>query len=257
MTSKRHAFDMRVKLAADAQGQAHRLRQRLHRGQRRLPFHRPRRDQPRPAHAVRAPTTSPTSTRAGAWSTPTTPGAARPAVRGRRRSTSPWSAPWTCWPRSSGIDPLEFRLRNSLAPGQSKSTGRVVQEWPFPELCEAMRPHYERAVKKRPRRDGQGEARRRPGHRRLRHRRARRHGDGGRGARPGRRRHRLRRRGRPRRGQRLHADPAHGASSWGSPMDKVRLVTRDTDQHGRERPGRRQPRHLHGRRRRCWTPSTS
>ena len=44
------------------------------------------------------------------------------------------------------MDPFEFRLRNSLKPGQSKSTGRVVQEWPFPELMEAMRPHYQRAV---------------------------------------------------------------------------------------------------------------
>jgi aldehyde oxidoreductase len=46
-----------------------------------------------------------------------------------------------------GIDPLEFRLRNSLKPGQSKSTGRVVSEWPFPELLVAMRPHYQRAIK--------------------------------------------------------------------------------------------------------------
>jgi aldehyde oxidoreductase len=45
-----------------------------------------------------------------------------------------------------GIDPFDFRLRNSLAPGQSKSTGRVVREWPFPELMEAMRPHYRRAL---------------------------------------------------------------------------------------------------------------
>ncbi|MBI5592852.1 MAG: molybdopterin-dependent oxidoreductase [Deltaproteobacteria bacterium] len=46
-----------------------------------------------------------------------------------------------------GMDPFEFRLLNSLQPGQSKSTGRIVQEWCFPELMEAMRPHYERAVK--------------------------------------------------------------------------------------------------------------
>jgi aldehyde oxidoreductase len=45
-----------------------------------------------------------------------------------------------------GMDPLEFRLKNSLNPGQSKSTGRVVTEWPLPELLEAIRPHYERAV---------------------------------------------------------------------------------------------------------------
>lgn len=46
----------------------------------------------------------------------------------------------------TGIDPFEFRLRNSLQPGESKSTGRVVTEWPFPELMEAMRPHYDRAL---------------------------------------------------------------------------------------------------------------
>ena len=44
-----------------------------------------------------------------------------------------------------GQDPFEFRLRNILKPGQSKSTGRAVTEWPLPELMEAMRPHYERA----------------------------------------------------------------------------------------------------------------
>ena len=46
-----------------------------------------------------------------------------------------------------GIDPLEFRRMNSLQPGQSKSTGQVVDQWPFPELCEALRPHYDRARK--------------------------------------------------------------------------------------------------------------
>lgn len=46
-----------------------------------------------------------------------------------------------------GVDPLEFRKINSLMPGQSKSTGQVVDQWPFPGLCEAIRPHYERAKK--------------------------------------------------------------------------------------------------------------
>ncbi len=45
-----------------------------------------------------------------------------------------------------GMDPFEFRLINSLQPGQTKSIGGVVTEWPFPELMEKMRPHYERAV---------------------------------------------------------------------------------------------------------------
>ena len=46
-----------------------------------------------------------------------------------------------------GADPLEFRKHNSLAPGQSKCTGQVVDQWPFPELCDAIGPHYDRAVK--------------------------------------------------------------------------------------------------------------
>ena len=46
-----------------------------------------------------------------------------------------------------GIDPFEFRLQNSLQPGQSKATGWVVEEWPFPEVIKAIRPHYERARK--------------------------------------------------------------------------------------------------------------
>lgn len=49
--------------------------------------------------------------------------------------------------RKLGIDPLEFRLRNSLLPGQTKSTGQAVEEWPFPGLCEAIKPHYERALR--------------------------------------------------------------------------------------------------------------
>ncbi len=44
-----------------------------------------------------------------------------------------------------GQDPFEFRRRNLLVPGQSKSTGRVVDQWPIDGLMEAMRPHYERA----------------------------------------------------------------------------------------------------------------
>ena len=46
-----------------------------------------------------------------------------------------------------GIDPLAFRRMNSLKPGQSKSTGMVVQEWSFVEVCDAIQPAYERAKK--------------------------------------------------------------------------------------------------------------
>ena len=46
-----------------------------------------------------------------------------------------------------GMDPFEFRIRNSLQPGQSKSTGRVVTEWPLPELLESMRSRYQQALR--------------------------------------------------------------------------------------------------------------
>lgn len=46
-----------------------------------------------------------------------------------------------------GMDPLEFRIKNSLLPGQSVSTGAVADQWTFPEVCELIKPHYERARK--------------------------------------------------------------------------------------------------------------
>jgi aldehyde oxidoreductase len=46
-----------------------------------------------------------------------------------------------------GIDPLEFRKRNSLKPGQTKATGMVVQQWPFPEMCDMIKPYYDKATK--------------------------------------------------------------------------------------------------------------
>ena len=48
-----------------------------------------------------------------------------------------------------GIDPLEFRRMNALKPGQAKATGMIAQEWSFAELCEDIKPHYERAVERR------------------------------------------------------------------------------------------------------------
>ncbi len=45
-----------------------------------------------------------------------------------------------------GMDPLAFRKRNALKPGQTKATGHVVDEWAFAPLCDALLPIYERAV---------------------------------------------------------------------------------------------------------------
>jgi aldehyde oxidoreductase len=46
-----------------------------------------------------------------------------------------------------GMDPFKFRKINSLLPGQSVSTGMVYEQWPFPELCNAFQPSYDRAKK--------------------------------------------------------------------------------------------------------------
>ena len=44
------------------------------------------------------------------------------------------------------MDPLAFRRLNTLAPGLTKATGQVVEQWPFVELCDAIQPHYERGL---------------------------------------------------------------------------------------------------------------
>jgi aldehyde oxidoreductase len=46
-----------------------------------------------------------------------------------------------------GIDELEFRRMNSLKPGQSKSTGMVAKEWSFVEVCDSIKPAYDKAKK--------------------------------------------------------------------------------------------------------------
>ena len=46
-----------------------------------------------------------------------------------------------------GIDPLEFRRMNTMKPGQTKATGIPVTQWPFAELCDAIKPAYERSRK--------------------------------------------------------------------------------------------------------------
>ncbi len=46
-----------------------------------------------------------------------------------------------------GMDSLEFRRINSLKPGQAKATGMIAGEWPFPKLCETIKPFYEKAKK--------------------------------------------------------------------------------------------------------------
>jgi aldehyde oxidoreductase len=46
-----------------------------------------------------------------------------------------------------GIDPLEFRKKNALKVGQTRSTGDPIEQTDFPELCDDIKPHWERAKK--------------------------------------------------------------------------------------------------------------
>jgi aldehyde oxidoreductase len=44
-----------------------------------------------------------------------------------------------------GMDPLKLRQINSLKPGETISTGMAVGQWEFPQICEMIEPHWERA----------------------------------------------------------------------------------------------------------------
>jgi aldehyde oxidoreductase len=44
-----------------------------------------------------------------------------------------------------GMDPLEFRKINALKPGQPKATGYIIKQWSFAELCDDIKPYFERA----------------------------------------------------------------------------------------------------------------
>jgi aldehyde oxidoreductase len=46
-----------------------------------------------------------------------------------------------------GIDPLEFRKMNTMKVGQKRSTGDPVEQMEFVELCDAIKPAYEKAKK--------------------------------------------------------------------------------------------------------------
>ncbi len=46
-----------------------------------------------------------------------------------------------------GMDPLEFRKYNSLKVGEARSTGAIVEQFEFPEVCDVIQPHWERAKK--------------------------------------------------------------------------------------------------------------
>jgi aldehyde oxidoreductase len=146
MTSKRHAFDMQVKLGADAQGRLTAYKNHfvadsgaywsnsdvvILRALQMLSgsYHIPNLDISGTVVYTNNPWTSAAR------------GAGPPQTNFALESAMDMLA------QKLGMDPLEFRVLNLLAPGQSKATGHVVEEWPVPGLCEAIKPHYQRATR--------------------------------------------------------------------------------------------------------------
>ena len=144
MSSKRHAFDMKVILGADAQGKltAYCNDMLIDKG----------------AYRSADPSSRASMTLSGSYNIPhilarirvaytnntwgsTARGAGQPEV------AFPLECAMDMLADKLGIDPFDFRLQNALEPGQAKCTGYVVEEWPFGKVMEAIRPHYERAVK--------------------------------------------------------------------------------------------------------------
>jgi aldehyde oxidoreductase len=146
MTSKRHAYDMQVKLGADAQGRLTAYKNHfvadngaywsnsdvtVLRSLHMLSgsYHIPNID----AVATVVYTNNPWTSAARGAGPPQTNYALESAV--------------DMLARKLGMDPLEFRALNTLVPGQSKATGHVVEEWPVPGLFEAIKPLYQRALR--------------------------------------------------------------------------------------------------------------
>ncbi len=150
LTSKRHAFDMDVKLGADAEGRLTAYQNHFL-GDSGAYFSNSDVIALRAIHMLSGSYQIPNIDALGTtvytnnpW-TSAARGAGPPQVNFALESAVDMLA------RKMGVDPLEFRVLNALQPGQSKATGHVVEEWPLPGLFDAIRPHYERA-----RRDAEG-----------------------------------------------------------------------------------------------------
>jgi aldehyde oxidoreductase len=146
ISSKRHSFAMKVKLGADASGKltAYTNDFTVNKGAYFLtgpiiPL--------RGLHMLSGSYSIPNiyATAKAAYTNNASGGAARGA--GPPQVNYPLECAMDMLAEKMGIDPLEFRKMNSLQVGQTWSTGSVAEQWPFPELCDAIKPHYERAKK--------------------------------------------------------------------------------------------------------------
>lgn len=146
ITSKRHPFDMKLKLAADANGKitALQIDMVVNKGAYMLlgPVI-PSRALGMLSGSYFIPNIS--SLNKLVYTTNGAGGAARGA--GPPQANFALESAMDMMAEKYGIDPLEYRKLNSLKPGQSKATGMMVDQWPFPELCDLLKPYYEKAKK--------------------------------------------------------------------------------------------------------------
>ncbi len=145
MTSKRHAFDMKVKLGADSKGKL-------------TGYFNDMLMDKGAYYSINAPAGRALMTFPGSYHIPSfdagikvvyTNNAWGSAARGAGQPQVSFAieSAMDMLADKLGMDPFEFRLQNSLQPGQAKTTGGVADVWPFPDVMKAIRPHYERALK--------------------------------------------------------------------------------------------------------------
>ena len=144
LTSKRHPFTMKVKLGADAEGHltAHTNDMVVNKG----------------AYFLMSPSSRALHMLSGVYHIPNVGANAKDVYTnnafcgmargpGCTQATFALECAVDMLAEKMGLDPLLFRKMNSLKVGQTRATGAGVKEWPFPELCDDIRPHYDRAVK--------------------------------------------------------------------------------------------------------------
>ena len=146
ITTKRHPFDMKAKLAFDAQGKilAHSDEFVVNKGAYFMlgPV--------MPTRALLMLTSSYNIPNVYAhaklvYTNNSSGGAARGA--GPPQVAFPLESMMDMAAEKLGMDPLEIRKKNSLKPGETLGTGTAVEDWPFPELCDAFKPKYDKAKK--------------------------------------------------------------------------------------------------------------
>ena len=146
ITSKRHAYTLKVKLAADAGGHITACFNdfTVDKGAYTLTGYSP---MLRSLYSLQGPYYFPNIKALGktVYTNNASGGAARGA--GPPQSNFAQESAVDMLAIKMGIDPLEFRRINLMHEGQTKSTGQVVLQWPFDELITAVKPHYDRALK--------------------------------------------------------------------------------------------------------------